>query len=82
MLVERTFAIGSALCLASAALLGAALVLTGALSVDPFLVATPLLFLVLAGLFLITARQARADRTALLSLAEERSDPGSPERRS
>ena len=82
MLIERTFAIGGALCLAAAALLGAALVLTAALSEDPFLVATPVLFVVLAALFVVTARQARSDRAALLSLAERGADPSAPERRS
>ena len=72
MLIERTFAIGEALCLASALLLGAALALTGAIAEDPFLAISPVLFVIVGGLFLVTSRQAHADRMELLALGGSR----------
>ncbi len=77
MLVERVFTIGAALCLALAVLVGAAFAAVGAVALDPLVLVAPALFGVLAGIFTATARQAKADRQALLGLGDTpRSPPG------
>jgi hypothetical protein len=77
MLVERSFFIGGAICVAAGGLFLADLALQGALSIDPILALPGALFLVFGGIFLATARSARRHREGLLREGEN-GLPGAP----